>query len=775
MYSYTYDARTGGILLNSTPTGFSKEPRPVYATELNILGFNKYWNYDQQTDLPYMWAEANQYYYRGILVAKLKGGNIFNAPEIILPIDENGNPIMPERNGKPLRPIDVKEMIESNTEILTLIEQTTVKKIIDIYKKHRNKTDCFHVAFSGGKDSQVLLDLITKALPKDSFVVVYGDTGMEFPDTYDVVKKTQRQCAEAEIPFYTATSHIDPRVSWEMFGPPSRVLRWCCYVHKSAPQALKMRNVTGKDDYKGLAFVGVRAHESATRSEYDYYNEGKKTKGQLSHNPILEWTSAEVWLYIYANEVIINEAYKKGNTRAGCLFCPLRDGKARYIECRNYPQNAQIFMDIVGKSNDEREINIKDYLLSEGWNARKNGRDLSRNPNRCIEEIRDGFLYIDVLNPLSYWEEWIKTLPINTDEYTIQPKSEGFTAKLNGDVFKKSPLHGKLFRQAMRKAAYCQNCGVCEANCSRGALRFFNAMVNIQNCVQCGECHAVDSGCLIFQSLRHPTGGGLKMKSLNTLSDHAPKQVWLENLFDKKNEFFNDHGLGGPQLQFFDRFLRDADLSEKKKTTPFFELICQLGWRTSTALGLMLVNLVCENAQVEWYITSFDIGQLYERDFVVEKLIADGVKPSKNGELKAHNAILTSFARITETSFGDILGFGYVERKGKSISGVARTKCSSTDPRVVLYGLFKFAEKCNDYKGFTLATLLNDSIERDGVSPTRIFGLDRDDMTPILLGLTAKHPDFINASFTHDMDKITLAEDKTSKDVLELFKHSCIE
>ena len=36
MYSYTFDCETGGLLLNSTPTVFSKEPRPVYAAELDM-------------------------------------------------------------------------------------------------------------------------------------------------------------------------------------------------------------------------------------------------------------------------------------------------------------------------------------------------------------------------------------------------------------------------------------------------------------------------------------------------------------------------------------------------------------------------------------------------------------------------------------------------------------------------------------------------------------------------------------------------------------------
>ena len=64
---------------------------------------------------------------------------------------------------------------------------------------------------------------------------------------------------------------------------------------------------------------------------------------------------------------------------------------------------------------------------------------------------------------------------------------------------------------------------------------------------------------------------------------------------------------------------------------------------------------------------------------------------------------------------------------------------------------------------------MNDSIDRDGISPTRIFGLDREEMEPILHGLSAKYPEFIIASFTHDLEKITLAEDKSSQDVLGLF------
>jgi phosphoadenosine phosphosulfate reductase len=248
LYSYTYDENTGGILLNSSPTGFSKEPRPVYATELDVLGFDKYWKYDKQMDYPYMWAESNQYYYRGNLVAKLKGGNIYTAPEIIILNDENDIPILPEPEGTSLRPVDISAMVEANREMIEIIEQTTVKKIVAVFNKYfkrlKKHYSIFHIAFSGGKDSCVLLDLVKKALPKGRFVVVFGDTGMEFPDTYDVIEKTHQMCIEEDIPFYVAKSHLEPKQSWELFGPPSCVLRWCCSVHKSAPQTILLRKIT---------------------------------------------------------------------------------------------------------------------------------------------------------------------------------------------------------------------------------------------------------------------------------------------------------------------------------------------------------------------------------------------------------------------------------------------------------------------------------------------------------------------------------------------------
>ena len=71
---------------------------------------------------------------------------------------------------------------------------------------------------------------------------------------------------------------------------------------------------------------------------------------------------------------------------------------------------------------------------------------------------------------------------------------------------------------------------------------------------------------------------------------------------------------------------------------------------------------------------------------------------------------------------------------------------------------------------FHLSYLYDESVERDGVSPVRIFGLyEEDELKAKLLGLSSAYPDFINATFTNDLKTITL-RDKTPNDVLNLFK-----
>ena len=71
---------------------------------------------------------------------------------------------------------------------------------------------------------------------------------------------------------------------------------------------------------------------------------------------------------------------------------------------------------------------------------------------------------------------------------------------------------------------------------------------------------------------------------------------------------------------------------------------------------------------------------------------------------------------------------------------------------------------------FNVAYLFDESVERDGVSPVRLFGLyDEEELRNVLLGLSARFPEFINATYTNDLQSISLRE-KTSADVLKLFE-----
>lgn len=775
MYSYTFDKKTGGIILNSTPTNFSKEPRPVYAAELDILEFDKYWAYDKQNDVPYMWAESCNYWYRGTQIAKIKGGDLYNSPELQPMLDENDNVLFGSATGNKLEPIDIEAMCELNSDLLSIVEDSTVKRIIKEYEKFKKKLDIFHVAFSGGKDSAVLLDLVKKALPIGSFVVIFGDTGMEFPDTYKAVEITKQQCENDETPFYIAKSHFEPHDSWKLFGPPARVLRWCCSVHKSTPQTLKMREITGKNDYLGMDFVGVRSHESIARSKYDYENFGKKQKGQYSYNPILEWTSAEVWLYIFANNIYINEAYKKGNSRAGCMFCPMSGGASDYFRHTAYENEVNRYVDYIKESYTSKDAaKANSYLTNGGWNARNNGRDLADNPFRCFETVQDGLLKITIVAPTSDWLEWIKTIgdiSCVDNNYSVRFEDQdihffvtnsdkGYIVTISDSVIKENPKFIKLFRQVFRKASYCVGCKVCETNCKNGCIKFTNGKLTITDCTHCHQCHLIDSGCLLFHSLRHPHGGGKPMKSLNSFADHAPKRDWLVSFFDLKEDFFTEHTLGPMMYDMFRRFLRDAGLNEKNHYTDFAELINSIGWESDTALGLMLVNLAMENPQIAWYINNLDIGIYYERNKVEEMLIAREVKP------KDAKSIAKAYKRIVETPFGTNLDFGYVSDD----EDIVRTKCSMSDNRVLLYALYKFVDKCNMNKEFHISYLFDETVERDGISPVRIFGLyDEEELKSKLLGLSSAYKSFINATFTNDLKTITLY-DKTPEDVLNLFR-----
>ncbi|MBR3622334.1 MAG: phosphoadenosine phosphosulfate reductase family protein [Selenomonadaceae bacterium] len=772
MYKYEWDKETGGVILLPEPEKMSLEPRPVYYRELDILGFNKHWNYEKDDFAPLMWATANNYIYRGRLVAKTKGGALYTPPELEL-IEE------PEPSGNPLRPVDISAMTAKNAELMETLEQDTIQRIYNTYRKYKSKVDVFYVAFSGGKDSIVTLDLVQRALPHDEFMVLFGDTGMEFPDTYDVVAKTEKWCDERNIKFYTARSHFDPLESWKIFGPPATICRWCCSVHKTSPQILLLRKISQNHNFRGMAMVGVRADESLARSKYSIVSYEMKHRGQYNFNVILNWSSTEIYLSIFKNKLLLNDAYKKGNRRVGCLMCPRASEHGEYFAQINYPSNIKIFINSIQESYSEAFTDTKrldNFIQNGAWKARKSSRDII-GIHRYKDDIVGDKIVLSVYKPLNDWKEWLKTLgefteknnlctinfKTNTYKFKIIENPNGYDVIIDKGIQKQNPTFIKHLKNVFRKSAYCVGCLECEANCHFGCLTHVDGKIKISDdCVHCLECHNIELGCLIAASRKIPKEGNTTLRgSLNRYSHHAPKMEWVNQFFSFRNDFWEKHTLGSKMLQYFKRFLKDVQLIENEKFSTFAETISKIGIQEEKSWALMLVHLTY-TSQINWLIKKVDFIGSVTKTEIVESVVETGMPeaPAKD--------VWASIVRFTELPFSKV-GLGNVEVIDKKNSYLRRTPWQNPDPKVILYSLYKFAEACGDMRQFSLETLLDDTIEREGVSPTRIFGLDYDVMRPLLNGLSANYPDFISASFTLGMDSITLRPDKKSEDVLYLF------
>ena len=165
--------------------------------------------------------------------------------------------------------------------------------------------------------------------------------------------------------------------------------------------------------------MGVRADESIARSKYDDVSYGGKHKGQYSCNVILDWSSAEVFLHIYQRKLPLNETYKKGNRRAGCLVCPRAAERNDYMNHYCYVDEAEPLIDSIRNSYQNTfsdKQTLDQFIINGGWKARKNGRDLSIPLNYEEKYADNGDTLIIINNARTEWKTWIKTIGILSNE-----------------------------------------------------------------------------------------------------------------------------------------------------------------------------------------------------------------------------------------------------------------------------------------------------------------------------------------------------------------------
>ena len=180
MYGYEWTDQNG-IYRLSVNSKIQKEIRPVFKEELDYFGFNKHWTYPDTT-APLLWAEGiRRYVLNGVCVAEAIGGGFYTKPTIKI-----------KRQNIVLEPIDIDDLWNENERVMLGLEKTAIDAIRNYYTKYSAEKMEFAVAFSGGKDSIVLLDLVSRALSPEEFSVVFSNTGMELSTTYNAIEAAKQ-------------------------------------------------------------------------------------------------------------------------------------------------------------------------------------------------------------------------------------------------------------------------------------------------------------------------------------------------------------------------------------------------------------------------------------------------------------------------------------------------------------------------------------------------------------------------------------------------------
>lgn len=435
----------------------------------------------------------------------------------------------------------IERWVEANASRYRHINDEARTYIMEKSVPYQNDQDCdMFVSFSGGKDSTVVSDLVRKALGRPDIIHIFGNTTLEFPETYDYLKRFREKNRRTPV-LKAENTEQDFFNLCQAFGPPSRTLRWCCTVFKTGFIGEKIKRTFG-DKKSVLTFYGIRRSESNSRNSYDRSSTGKKIIQQHVASPIIDWLDYDIWLYLLTSKVDFNRAYRYGYTRVGCWCCPNNTSWAQFLSNVYMPEQSRRFQTmLLDFATKMGKTDPQEYVKSGGWKLRKGGAGMELSKNVAIdfkpcatEALSFHYALNKPITPELY--EFFKPFGIlNFDMgkarlgevYILDTVTKQPIIKLQGRIGSQelrisilsTPIAGRTktvevelkFKCQITKYQLCAGCHACETVCRYDAIRLvrsgeadtdYRYQVDESKCVHCFAC------------INHFTGGCYMRKVL---------------------------------------------------------------------------------------------------------------------------------------------------------------------------------------------------------------------------------------------------------------------
>ncbi|MFS0781173.1 phosphoadenylyl-sulfate reductase [Bacillus sp. 1P06AnD] len=166
-------------------------------------------------------------------------------------------------------------------------------------------------ASSFGAEAIVLIDLIQEIKPDAH--ILFLDTGLHFPETYDVIDTVRNRFPALNIEMKKPSLTIDEQM--DIHGPAlwERDPNACCYIRKVLPLKESL-------DGKAAWISGLRREQSPTRALTHFLNIDS-TFRNVKICPLIHWTWKEVREYISLKDLPYNSLHDRGYPSIGCFPC----------------------------------------------------------------------------------------------------------------------------------------------------------------------------------------------------------------------------------------------------------------------------------------------------------------------------------------------------------------------------------------------------------------------------------------------------------------------